>query len=206
MTVSISHVAAAAGTYGVTVERVSDGYMFRPSLNAFVDPSSVTYSQKKIAMAEGLLENIGSYTAAITNLSGVAATNDPGLCRFRIHNESSSNITVRIFECDVVAGNLVTLDAPIATIATPEQVKDAVVEILTDTVDGVLLAELDAAPPKNPTIEQALMLQYMRTRNRSVASSTSERFYNDAGSPVVEAAISETEETTTKDRLTSVTS
>lgn len=196
MSVHVSTVRATGGTYSATVERVSDGYYFNPTSQLF--QTGLTYSQKKTLMVEGSNENAGSYTASISNVSGPAGTSDPGLVRIRIHNESAANATVEIVEGYVVANDFIRVDESVAGRADASAVATAISDaILTD----VAIPELDASPPAEPTIAEAIGLIFMAMRNRSTSTSTRLKIHNSTGTPIAEAALSDDGSTFTRAAL-----
>jgi len=80
------------------------------------------------------------------------------------------------------------------------QVNAEVVDALT--VDTI--AELaQAAPAATPTIVTALMLLYMNERNKSDQSSSLKRIYNDAGTVISKAAVTDSAGLTTREELVS---
>ena len=71
---------------------------------------------------------------------------------------------------------------------TTAKVNAEVVDVLkTDTI-----TELSAgAPAKNPTLETAIMLQYMNLRNLNETTATEQRIFNDAGTEIAESDLSD---------------
>lgn len=86
---------------------------------------------------------------------------------------------------------LVTTGIKAATIPTP-------------VIPTATMAELaQGIPPATPTISEALMLLYMEKRNQSLTTATELGIYNDAGTKVTKAALSDDGTTFTKGKLAS---
>lgn len=198
----LKHTAATGGSYAATVQRLSDGYWFTPGNSAFA--ANPVYADKRITLAEGANELVGSYIATVANLSGIGNISEPGLVRIRIHNQSASNTTVLTEDFFVYQGNLVRSDVPVATRASASDIAGALLTAITNPSTGIILPELTSVPPSTPTISQALMLSYMAIRNRGVSTAKADRIFNDAGLPVFEAAITDDGVTFTRERITAV--
>jgi len=78
------------------------------------------------------------------------------------------------------------------------QVNAEVVDVMTADV----ISELSVgAPPTNPTVVQALMLLYMALRNRRETTASQTRIFNNAGTAVALASVSDDDTTFVKDRF-----
>lgn len=200
-TVAISHVNATSGlSLSVTIERLSDGYFFNPTTSLF--QAALTFTQKKIALSEGVNENAKCYTASVSNVSGPTGLVDPGLVRIRVHNEGAANETIDAFEGHVVANEFVRLDRNVSTRATPDEVATELLTLLSSTLT---LTELTSLPPKEPTLPQAIALLYMAIRNKSTSTSDRVQYHNDIGSPIVESVVTDDGSTFSRGKLRSVT-
>jgi hypothetical protein len=188
----------------ITIEKVGADQYFRPSSGVFVNSGDVSFSQKRIPLVEGSAENLYGYTVAVSNVSGINGLSDPGLVRIRVHDEGNSNRTIWMEEGYVVGGALIRPDQFVSTRATAADVASALNTAFTDGTLGISLAELAEVPPKNPTIGQVLMLLYMHTRNRADADSDGTVLCNDAGTPIIEAPVTETENNTTRGKMQNV--
>lgn len=198
----LKHTAATGGDYAATIQRLSDGHWFTSVNSSFA--ANPAYADKRITLAEGAGELLGSYIATVANLSGIGNVSEPGLVRIRIHNQSASNTTILTEDVFVYQGNLVRSDVPVATRASASDIAGALLTAITNPSTGIILPELTSVPPSTPTIAQALMLTYMAIRNRGVSTAKTDRIYNDAGLPVFEAAITDDGVTFTRERITSV--
>jgi len=98
---------------------------------------------------------------------------------------------VNDFKADVT-----NLDATVSSRATPADVASELdTRVSTDTLN-----ELGTAPPKNPSIEQAIMWLYMMTRNVLKSTSTQMKVHNDAGTVVATQNLSDDGTTFTKNK------
>ena len=77
-------------------------------------------------------------------------------------------------------------------------------EMAAEFLSGTIMAELTAVAdiPATPTVAQALMLLYMAMRNDSQATSGERRVLNDAGTEILDAAMTEDGTTFSQGKLT----
>lgn len=201
MSVKIAVQYTVAKTLKATIQRVSDGFFRRRVEEDW--QSNPTFASRTFNLTEGAGEYVGSYTSdTIANLSNAG---DPGRVRIYIHDASdvgNPNKVVHIIDGYIKGNALVILDDNLTSRASPAQVNEEIMAVLNG--GDLLMAELSAVPPKNPTPAQALMLLYMAMRNGVFSNATLVRFYNDAGSVVFEAPITPGEETTTRSKLQNV--
>lgn len=190
----ITTVQAAAGSFGITIQRESDGFYWQPTGSTWA--AAPVFSNKNIPCAEGLNENGGSYVAIV---AGLSAAGEPGKVRIRIHNTGvGTNPTVAVVEGYVVEDVLVGVDAAVSTRATPAQVTSGLTTVLDTSFE---MDELTERPPARPTIRQALMLMYMLLRNRTKSTADRLLVYNSANQVIMEATLTRTEADFTRDAL-----
>lgn len=96
MSVSFNLVAPTGGNFVVTLERLSDGFFWNDVAAAF--QAAPTFANKKIVMAEGTSENLGSYTASRANLGS------PLRIRIRFHDDDDASDITQAFDCISVFG------------------------------------------------------------------------------------------------------
>jgi len=197
----LQHTAATAGSYYATIQRLSDGAFFVPGTGLY--SSVALLATRKIPLVEGAVELVGSYTATVSGLSGSNNSTEPGLVRIRIH-DGSTDVTLVTTDMFVYQGNLVRADIPVSSRAAPADVLAQLVVGLTDPVSGIKFPELIATPPKTPTFAQAVMLAYMAARNKGTSTASLFRIANDAGSSVMEAAITDDGVTFIREKLGNV--
>lgn len=197
MMLRFSHVTITGQDLAITIERVSDGHFFNPSQSAF--QTGLTYSQKKVNLAEGSAENLRSYTVDVPNVSGLNGLSDPGLVRIRVHDEGASNQTVDIVEAFIVGGAIVRPDVFTSTRATPVEVFNRIMTALTE-VDGNI-AELTELPSPNAPLGVMVKLLYMAIRNKSVSDGEMYRMFTSGGSPMFEADLEPSESDFTRKNL-----
>lgn len=78
------------------------------------------------------------------------------------------------------------------------QINDEMLDVLyTDT-----LSELSSIPGATPTIASVFKLLYMMARNKRTATSTEEKIYNNAGTAIATATVSDNGTTFTKEQFT----
>jgi hypothetical protein len=195
MPVEIHYVGATGDTLNATIERVSDGFYFNPTQNAFQD--GLTFGQKKLALTEGANELTRSYTASVANVSGTQNDNDPGLVRIRIHDENgtTANETISSEDGYVVAGNFIRLDESVDGCATPDDVLTKFSEAILEGPNQVDIPEITGKPPASAPLGTMLSLVYLMCRNRSVSDDQRIIWYSDAGTALLEADISDDEVT-----------
>lgn len=93
-----------------------------------------------------------------------------------------------------------TAEAQVVGQVVPFDPYDAGLGILT----GPTLAELaQAVPPATPTFEEAVMFLYMALRNKLTVTSTEKSVFNDAGTKIAKATLSDDGTTFTKDEFVS---
>lgn len=197
-----SHIDTPGKTLGLTVQRLAPGatgQFYDPSDSTF--KSGLTYSQKKIALTEETAENAGTYVASIVGLSGVSGTVDPGICRFRVHDESLANRTTRAAEGAIIAGNLVRLDDFVSAKATPAQVAAQLIQVLTT---ALAIEELPSIPGRTPTVAQILALLYTSIRYKTTSDDSLLRFYDADGRAIFESALQSTENLFTRGAMQDV--
>lgn len=98
----IAFTGMSGVTIYATVKRITDGYYFRSDTLVFA--SAPTFAQKRIALTEGSSEELGYYSATVDS----SGWND-GLYDVKIHNGSSSNITIGGAEIAMMNGLETTL-------------------------------------------------------------------------------------------------
>jgi uncharacterized protein (UPF0297 family) len=77
------------------------------------------------------------------------------------------------------------------------QVNDEIIDVLSiDTVP-----ELSSIPASTPTIRQILMIVYMALKNKRTASTTEEKIYNNAGTAIATASVSDSGSIYTKEQF-----
>lgn len=199
-TTYFSHIDVTGKTLSVTVQRLVPG-----ATDQYFDPSDMTfktgmsYSAKKIALVAEASENAGTYSCGIVGLSGGSDTVDPGLCRFRVHDESLSNRTIRAVEGVVVAGQFVRIDQFIATRATPSDVLAQ-----TEAALGSAMPELINVPGRTPSINEALQLLYMMVRYGTMSDAAKLRIYDADNRPFADAELTPSESTFNRGPLRAV--
>lgn len=197
-TTYFSHVDATGKTLSVTVQRLVDGatdQYFDPSDSTF--KTGLVYSGKKIPLVAGTSENAGTYDVGIVGLSGVGNNVDPGLCRFRVHDEGAANKTIRIVEGVILGGKLVQLDQFPSVLATLSGLSSAVSSVLT----SMPVPELAGAPGRTPTVAEILQLLYIFNRYKTESTSERLRVFDADNRPVLDATLVPTEATFTREAV-----
>lgn len=131
-------------------------------------------------------------TAAATMRGTDAAALAATCTEARLAELDGANLPADVLAVNVLVAALNNLSAA--------QVNAEVVDALgVDTI-----AELtQGIPTATPTIKQALMLLYMALRNKAATTSTEQAIYNDAGTKIAKATLSDDGTTFTKDELVS---
>jgi hypothetical protein len=160
---------------------------------AFGDVSSASYARNGAARVA--ITPITQTVAGAHSDGGfieVDATNMPGLYRFDIPDAAIAT------GADSVIIQLVTGSN---SIAAPLEID---LNIADAVLDGATIAELaQAAPAATPTLAEAVMLLYMALRNKREDIATEMRIFNDAGTVITRATLSDDATTFTKEELTS---
>lgn len=87
MTIKFSATYESGQTLAVTLERISDGYLWRETATqAWETVGTSTFDQRKISLTEGNSDKLGSYTGVSSGLFG-----NPGRVRARLHNDGHAN-------------------------------------------------------------------------------------------------------------------
>lgn len=106
-------------------------------------------------------------------------------------DEATNNVNLNASQTGVTIGTVNNL----GTNAKAHVNAEVVDALFTDTI-----AELSGTPGATPTMAQALMLLYMMVRNRHTASATEEKVYNNAGTAIAKATVSDSGTVFTKDQ------
>jgi hypothetical protein len=107
-------------------------------------------------------------------------------------DESANNVNLSSNQSGVTIGTVNSLGSTART-----QINDEMLDVLvTDTQ-----SELTSIPGATPTFKQILMLLYMMARNKRTASTTEEKVFNNAGTAIATAAISDSGVTYTKEQF-----
>lgn len=108
-------------------------------------------------------------------------------------DETINNVNLGSNQSGVTIGTVNSLGSTART-----QVNDEVLDVLaTDTV-----SELTSIPGATPTMRQILMLLYMAMRNKRTASTTEEKVYNNSGTAIATATVSDSGTQFTKEQFT----
>lgn len=107
-------------------------------------------------------------------------------------DETANNVNLGANQSGVTIGTVNSLGSTAQT-----QVNDQVLDVMaTDTI-----SELSGIPGSTPTTRQILMLLYMAIRNKRTANSSQEKIYNNSGTAIATAVVSDSGTEFTKEQF-----
>lgn len=103
-----------------------------------------------------------------------------------------NNVNLASNQTGVTIGTVNSLGATART-----QVNDELLDVLATDIQ----TELSSIPAATPTLKQAIMLLYMMARNKRTASTSVEQIYNNAGTAIATASVSDSGTVFTKEQF-----
>jgi hypothetical protein len=151
------------------------------------------------------IATLGTFATPTTNkcrFKEVDATNHKGLYEFQFADARFAVSSARKIIISVTgATSLLDADYEIQLVSFDPH--DSVRAGLTALPTATLAELAQGIPPTTPTLSEAIMLLYMKLRNQSLTTASELGIYNDAGTKITKAALSDDGSTFTKGKLAS---